>query len=187
VAATDVDNPLVGIHGASAVYGPQKGATREDVHLLDVALETFAEKLETLPTCPPGLAALPGAGAAGGLGAALLALGGERISGINLVRDLMGLDAQLDRADLVITGEGSFDHQSLRGKLVAGVAAAARERGVPCLVVAGQVSAGRREAAAAGIEESYALVDEVGADEAMRSAGPSLRRLAQRLAGQWSR
>ncbi|GIJ50509.1 glycerate kinase [Virgisporangium aliadipatigenens] len=187
VAATDVDNPLVGIHGASAVYGPQKGATREDVQLLDIALERFADVLQKEKTCPPGLAALPGAGAAGGLGAVLLALGGERISGINLVRDLMGLDAQLDQADLVITGEGSFDHQSLRGKLVAGVAAAARERGVPCLVVAGQVSAGRREAAMAGIEEAYALVDEVGPEDSMRRAGPSLRRLAQRLAGQWSR
>ncbi len=107
VAATDVDNPLTGIHGASAVYGPQKGATREDVLLLDAALERWAGILEKdVPGCPPGLAVLPGAGAAGGLGAALLALGGRVVSGIGLVRDLTGLDAALDAADLVITGEG---------------------------------------------------------------------------------
>jgi glycerate 2-kinase len=188
VAATDVDNPLLGLHGASNVYGPQKGADRADVLLLDAALERWAAVLEReLPGCPPGFAALPGAGAAGGLGAAVLALGGRCESGIGLVTRAIGLGAALDAADLVITGEGSFDHQSLRGKLVAGVAAAARERGVPCLVVAGQVSAGRRETAAAGIEEAYALVDEVGPEESMRRAGPSLRRLAQRLAGQWSR
>src|SRR5690606_32604366 len=113
VAATDVDNPLLGDQGASAVFGPQKGATAEDVRLLDAALARFTEVLERdLPTCPPGLAGLPGAGAAGGLGAALLALGGRRESGIELVRRLVGLDTVLDTADLVVTGEGSFDGQS---------------------------------------------------------------------------
>ena len=78
VAATDVDNPLLGLHGASNVFGPQKGADRADVLLLDAALERFAAVLEQdLPGCPPGLGALPGGGAAGGLGAALLALGGR--------------------------------------------------------------------------------------------------------------
>jgi len=149
VAATDVDNPLTGIHGASAVYGPQKGATREDVLLLDAALGRFAGVLETLPACPPGAADLPGAGAAGGLGAALLALGGRVVPGIGLVRELTGLDRALDEVDLVITGEGSFDAQSLRGKVVSGVAASARDRGLPCVVLAGQASTGRREAAAA--------------------------------------
>ncbi|GAB3985095.1 glycerate kinase [Plantactinospora veratri] len=132
VAATDVDNPLTGLTGASNVFGPQKGATREDVLLLDDALGRFAEVLERdLPGCPPGLAGLPGTGAAGGLGAALLALGGRCESGIELVTRLTGLDAAYDEADLVITGEGSFDHQSLRGKVVAGVAGAARDRGCP--------------------------------------------------------
>ncbi|TDC71983.1 glycerate kinase, partial [Micromonospora sp. KC606] len=137
VAATDVDNPLLGLHGASNVYGPQKGATREDVLLLDAALERWAAVLEKdLPGCPPGLGGLPGGGAAGGLGAAILALGGRCESGIDLVGRAIGLDTALDAADLVITGEGSFDHQSLRGKVVAGVAGAARDRGVPCVVVA---------------------------------------------------
>lgn len=194
VAATDVDNPLTGLHGASNVYGPQKGATRSDLLLLDAALERFADVLErSLPSCPRGLGALPGAGAAGGLGAAILALGGRCESGITLVTRLVGLDAALDEADLVITGEGSFDHQSLRGKVVAGVAGSARDRGLPCVVLAGRVSAGRREAAAAGVTESYSLVDHFGGEErggveeAMTRPADGLREIAARLAGQWSR
>ncbi|MDG4788903.1 glycerate kinase [Micromonospora sp. WMMD1102] len=194
VAATDVDNPLTGLTGASNVFGPQKGATREDVLLLDDALRRFAEVLERdLPGCPSGLAGLPGAGAAGGLGAALLALGGRCESGIGLVTRLTGLDAAYDQADLVITGEGSFDHQSLRGKVVAGVAGAARDRGVPCVVLAGRVSAGRRESAAAGVTEAHSLVEHFGGEphggveRAMSRPAEGLRALAARLAGQWSR
>ncbi|GIG90158.1 glycerate kinase family protein [Plantactinospora endophytica] len=194
VAATDVDNPLTGLTGASNVFGPQKGASREDVLLLDDALRRFAEVLERdLPGCPSGLAGLPGAGAAGGLGAALFALGGRCESGIDLVTRLTGLDAAYDEADLVITGEGSFDHQSLRGKVVAGVAGAARDRGVPCVVLAGRVSAGRRESAAAGVTEAYSLVEHFGGEphggveRAMERPAEGLRALAARLAGQWSR
>src|SRR5690606_35052639 len=188
VAATDVDNPLLGDQGASAVFGPQKGATAEDVRLLDAALARFAEVLQRdLPTCPPGLAGLPGAGAAGGLGAALLALGGRRESGIGLVRRLVGLDALLDTADLVVTGEGSFDGQSLRGKVVAGVAAAAGQRGLPCLVVAGRVDVDPRVAAGAGVTAAWSLVDHFGDErEALRRPAEGLRELACRVAGQWS-
>jgi len=189
VAATDVDNPLTGLHGASNVYGPQKGATREDVLLLDAALGTFAAVLERdLPGCPAGLADLPGAGAAGGLGAALLALGGGREPGAALVRAATGLDAALDAADLVVTGEGSFDFQSLRGKLVAGVAAAAAERGLPCLVVAGRATVGRREAATAGVTGTHTLVEHFGdVGEAMSRPAEGLRAIGARLARQWSR
>ncbi|WP_033341198.1 glycerate kinase family protein [Catenuloplanes japonicus] len=189
LAATDVDNPLTGLHGASAVYGPQKGATREDVFLLDSALERFAGILQTLPTAPPGVRDLPGAGAAGGLGAAILALGGRCESGIDLVTRLTDLPAALDEADLVITGEGSFDHQSLRGKVVAGVAGGARDRGLPCVVLAGRVTTGRREAAAAGVTETYSLVDfyDGDVDAAMATPADGLAALAERLAGQYSR
>lgn len=188
VAATDVDNPLTGPHGASAVYGPQKGATAQDVVLLDAALARFAQILERdLPTCPPGVARLPGAGAAGGLGAAMLALGGRCESGIGLVRWLAGLDKALDEADVVITGEGSFDDQSLRGKVVAGVAAACRERGLPCLVLAGQVTAGPEKATAAGVTRAYSLVEHFGSvQRAMAEAAPGLHALAARLAARWS-
>ncbi|MBO4163155.1 glycerate kinase family protein [Micromonospora antibiotica] len=194
VAATDVDNPLLGLHGASNVYGPQKGADRADVLLLDAALERWAAVLERdLPGCPPGLGTLPGGGAAGGLGAAILALGGRCESGIDLVSRAIGLEAALDDCDLVITGEGSFDHQSLRGKVVAGVAGAARDRGVPCVVLAGRVSTGRREAASAGVTEAYSLVDHFGGEErggvaaAMGRPAEGLRALGARLARQWSR
>ncbi|WFE31380.1 glycerate kinase [Micromonospora sp. WMMD975] len=193
VAATDVDNPLLGLHGASNVFGPQKGADRADVLLLDAALERWADVLAELPDCPPGLGALPGGGAAGGLGAAVLALGGRCESGIGLVTRAVGLDAALDAADLVVTGEGSFDHQSLRGKVVAGVAGSARDRGVPCVVLAGRVSTGRREAAAAGVTEAYSLVEHFGGEErggvaaAMERPAEGLRALGARLAGQWSR
>ncbi|ODB77768.1 glycerate kinase [Micromonospora chalcea] len=194
VAATDVDNPLLGLHGASSVFGPQKGADRADVLLLDAALTRWADVLtERLPGCPPGLGALPGGGAAGGLGAAVLALGGRCESGIGLVTRAVKLDAALDAADLVITGEGSFDHQSLRGKVVAGVASAARDRGVPCVVLAGRVSTGRREAAAAGVTDAYSLVEHFGGEErggvdaAMTRPAEGLRALGARLAGQWSR
>lgn len=194
VAATDVDNPLLGLHGASSVFGPQKGADRADVLLLDAALQRWAEVLtERLPGCPPGLGTLPGGGAAGGLGAAVLALGGRCESGIGLVTRAVRLDAALDTADLVITGEGSFDHQSLRGKVVAGVAGAARDRGVPCVVLAGRVSTGRREAAAAGVTDAYSLVEHFGGEEhggvdaAMTRPAEGLRALGARLAGQWSR
>jgi glycerate kinase len=185
--ATDVDSPLTGIFGASAVFGPQKGASREDVLLLDAALEHFSHVLsDSLPTCPANLASRPGSGAAGGLGAAILALGGGLRSGMELVRELTGLDQALDQADLVITGEGSLDAQSLRGKVVAGVAGGARDRGLPCIVLAGQSSAGRREAAAAGVTDVYTLVDHFGSSErAMAEAAAGLRDLGARLATQW--
>jgi glycerate kinase len=194
VAATDVDNPLLGLHGASNVFGPQKGADRADVLLLDAALERFAAVLERdLSGCPDRLGALPGGGAAGGLGAAVLALGGHCESGIGLVTRAIGLDAALDEVDLVITGEGSFDHQSLRGKVVSGVAGAARDRGVPCVVLAGQVSTGRREAGAAGVTDAYSLVEHFGGEErgglaaALERPAEGLRALGARLARQWSR
>lgn len=194
VAATDVDNPLLGLHGASNVFGPQKGADRADVLLLDAALERFAEVLERdLPGCPAGLGTVPGGGAAGGIGAAILALGGGCESGIGLVTQATRLDAALDSVDLVITGEGSFDHQSLRGKVVAGVAGAARDRGVPCVVVAGQVSTGRREAASAGVTDAYSLVEQFGGEErggldaALSRPAAGLHELGARLARQWSR
>jgi glycerate kinase len=171
------------------VFGPQKGASGADVLLLDAALERFAGVLEKdLPCCPPGLSALPGSGAAGGLGAAIIALGGRCESGIGLVMTAVGLDAALDAADLVVTGEGSFDAQSLRGKVVAGVAAAARDHRLPCVVVAGRVGVGRGDAAAAGVTQSLSLVDHFGSvREAMARPADGLREIAAGLARQWSR
>lgn len=185
VAATDVDNPLCGPNGATAVFGPQKGLRPEDRDALDAALAHWAAVAER-DLDRPGLADLPGAGAAGGLGAALYALGGRRAAGIELVGAAVGLPAALDGADLVLTGEGSFDFQSLRGKVASGVAAAAAERGVPCLVLAGQVSVGRREAAAAGVEAAYSVAEQAGSVEAaLAHPYDTLADLAARVARQW--
>jgi len=189
VAASDVDNPLVGLHGASAVFGPQKGADPDAVQRLDAALGRWAEIVERdVAGAPGGLAQLPGGGAAGGLGAALLALGGSREQGLGTVMQLVGLDAELDRAGLVVTGEGSFDSQSLRGKVPGGVAAASAERAVPCVVLAGQVSVGRRERAAAGVDAAYSMTEESGSvAAAMRDPAGTLTTLARRVAREWSR
>ena len=187
VAATDVDNPLTGLHGASKVYGPQKGASEEDVYRLDAALEQFAGVLEKAFGVDD-LQRRPGGGAAGGIGAALIALGGRVVSGIGLVGTAIGLERELDAADLVITGEGSFDHQSLRGKVVAGIAGGARDRGLPCVVLAGRNETGHREAAAAGVTETYSLTDHFGSTEqALAEPARGLRELADRIARQWSR
>jgi glycerate 2-kinase len=184
-----VDSVLCGPAGATAVFGPQKGLRPEDVDRLDAALARWAEVVERdLPGAPEGLAELPGSGAAGGLGAAVFALGGTRQSGFELISRVVGLPAAVQRADLVLTGEGSFDFQSLRGKVAGGVAAAAAEHGVPCLVLAGQVSVGRREAAAAGVEAAYSVADEAGSvAESLRRPADRLADLAARVAGQWSR
>jgi glycerate kinase len=187
VAATDVDSPMTGLHGASNIYGPQKGASREDVYRLDAALEQFAAVLEQAFGVRD-LQQQPGGGAAGGIGAALIALGGRVTSGIGLVTTLIALEKELDQADLVITGEGSFDHQSLRGKVVAGIAGGARDRGLPCVVMCGRNETGYREAASAGVTETYSLTEYFGSEqEAMARPAEGLAELAAQLAQQWSR
>ena len=185
VAATDVDSPLLGLRGASAVYGPQKGADPDDVQVLDHALSQWAEVLER--HTGRAVRDLPGAGAAGGLGAALLALGATAASGLGLVQHLVGLPAKAARAQLVVTGEGSLDFSSLAGKVVAGVARAAGEEGVACLVLAGQVSLGRRECATAGIEATYAVADAVGLAASLADPAGELAALAEQVAREWSR
>lgn len=176
VAATDVDNPLLGPFGATVTFGPQKGA--RDLPALEHALAHWADLLEE----HLGARArdLPGAGAAGGLGFALLALGATRVSGAAVVAEAVRLADAVAGADLVLTGEGSFDMTSLRGKVVACVAAAAQQEGLPCVVLAGQVEVGERQAAAAGVEASYAL----GAEGLVEPA-QALSALAGRVARQW--
>lgn len=132
--ACDVNNPLVGANGAAAIFGPQKGATARDVEFLDgilVKLRDASGRGE--------LAGREGAGAAGGLGFALLLLGAELIGGVDLVADAVGLEEKMSGADLVLTGEGSMDAQTLMGKTPAGVAARARRLGVPVIAFAGRI------------------------------------------------
>lgn len=151
-AACDVTNPLLGPTGASAVYGPQKGATPDDVAYLDGVL---AHLVSLSPPAAKLAAVLPGAGAAGGLGWALLGFLGARMRpGVDLVAETIGLDAAVAVADLVLTGEGSVDAQTLRGKTPAGVAAVARRHGVHIVVLGGRVT----EDAAAFASDAVDLV-----------------------------
>jgi len=185
VAATDVDSPLLGLLGAAAVFGPQKGASREDVALLDAALARWADLVEAHLGIQ--VREQPGAGAAGGAGAALLALGAVRASGLGLVEQAVRLADRVAAADLVVTGEGTLDGSSLAGKVVAGVAALAAAEAVPCLVLAGAVRLGRRELGAAGIEAAYSLVEQSGAQAALTRPEQELASLASRVAREWSR
>jgi glycerate 2-kinase len=181
IALCDVDNPLLGPNGAAAVFGPQKGADASAVQRLDLRLRDWAE-LKGLP------AEAPGAGAAGGLGAALFWLGAAATPGARTVAALAGLAERLGGADLVLTGEGAYDFTSLRGKVVAGVAEAALAEAVPCLVLAGQVTVGRREMLAAGVNGAYAMVDEPGGlERAMGDPAGVLTDLATRAAREWGR
>ncbi len=158
VVACDVDNPLTGPDGAAAVYGPQKGATSEQVAVLDDHLEHWADVVASATGTDRRHE--PGAGAAGGVGFALVAaMGAELRPGIGLMLDLLGFAERVKGADLVITGEGSLDAQTLRGKAPAGVAAAARCAGVPVVAVSGRNLLDGHQLAAAGIHAAHALLD----------------------------
>ena len=157
-AAVDVDNPLLGERGASAVFGPQKGAGPEDVRRLDAALARYADV--SAAALGQDHRDLPGAGAAGGMGFAARAfLGAELTPGIELIMAQAGFEALLADADLVITGEGQLDGQSLAGKTPIGVARAARAQGVPVAVLAGRLAPGWQAAYEEGITAAFALAD----------------------------
>jgi len=154
--ACDVDNPLCGPQGAAAVFGPQKGATPEVVGRLDQALAHWGDLLRR--DLGRDVAALPGAGAAGGLGAGLLALGARLRPGIELVMAACDLPGKLAGADLLLTGEGRIDFQTAHGKTPVGVARAARVLGVPVIAIAGGLGPGYADVYAAGIDACLSLV-----------------------------
>jgi len=182
VVACDVDNPLTGLTGAAHVYAPQKGAASRDVTLLDRALERWADVVTNATGAD--LRSAPGGGAAGGVGfAALAALGAELSPGIDLVLDLVGFDDLLADRDLVITGEGSLDAQSLHGKAPVGVAARARAEEVPVVAVCGRRALEDEVLRKAGIEAAYALLDlEPDVTRCLRDPVPLLERLGGRIA-----
>jgi len=161
IVACDVDNPLTGPRGAAAVFSPQKGAGDEDVAVLDANLERLVRALaRTLGAAAIEGAVRPGAGAAGGVGyAAMTVLGAEPRPGIDVVLELVALADQLAGADLVITGEGSLDQQSLGGKTPIGVARTAAGHGVPAIAVCGQSTLEANQVRAAGFTAAYALAD----------------------------
>ncbi len=175
LVACDVDNPLCGPEGASAVYGPQKGATPEDVAVLDHALGHYAAVLHR--DIGLDIRDVPGAGAAGGLGASLIAFLGARLRpGIEVVMEAVNLGDRVVDADVVITGEGSFDGQSLHGKTTFGVVSAAREAGSEVAILCG-----RAEASLPDIEVR-SLVDAYGEERAMGDTRLALEDLAENLA-----
>ncbi len=178
--ATDVDDPLTGPAGAAAVYGPQKGATPEQVAALDAALARFAAVVRR--DLGVELAGRPGLGAAGGTAAGLAAVLPVTVaSGAELVAALVGLDAALAGAGLAVTGEGSLDAQSLRGKAPAVVAARARAAAVPCVALAGRVALTPSQLRAAGFAAAHALTDvEPDVARCLADPAPVLEELAAR-------
>ena len=186
VLASDVDNPLTGPKGAPAVYGPQKGASPEDVAALDAALAYFAEVLartEGVGAAAAEYAASPGAGAAGGIGYGALLLGARFRPGIEVMLDVLGFASALERADLVVTGEGSLDEQTLHGKAPAGVAAAARAAGKEVVAVCGRLALPAEALGRAGIRRAYPLTSvEPDVEKCIADAGPILERVAEGIA-----
>ncbi len=180
-AACDVDAPLVGERGASVVYGPQKGATLEMVRQLDDALGHFAAVI--LADFGRDVRDIPGAGASGGVAAALLGFcRATLISGANLVQDAVGFQAALRGAALVITGEGRCDRQTLQGKVVSGVARAARMEGVPAVVLAGVLGEGHEALYEHGLTAAFALADgSIAQQEAMARAAELAAAAAERV------
>ncbi|WP_053143667.1 glycerate kinase [Pseudomonas sp. P97.38] len=183
--AADVDNPLCGPQGASAIFGPQKGASAQQVQWLDAALGHFAE--HCAQALRKDVRDEPGSGAAGGLGFAAKAFLGARFrTGVEVVAQLVGLAAAVQGADLVITGEGRFDAQTLRGKTPFGVARIARQHGVPVLVIAGTLGEGYPALYEHGVDAAFALASgPMTLQEACADAARLLGERARDIARLW--
>jgi glycerate kinase len=176
VLASDVDNPLYGTHGAAYVYAPQKGASPDEVRVLDDALRRWADVVSAAVGADHANDA--GAGAAGGVGfAALAVLGATRRPGIEVVLELVDFDRQLAEADLVITGEGTLDEQTLAGKAPSGVAAAARRAGVPVIAVCGRNEFGESSL----FDAVFALSDLAPLEVCLAQPGPLLEQLGTQI------
>lgn len=181
IVATDVDNPLLGPQGAAAVFGPQKGADEATVELLEGRLVGWVGELEAVTGRVVRQA--PGAGAAGGLGAALLALGGRRESGAGVIAGRTGLAEQIADCDLLLTGEGRLDGQSLNGKVVGALARMAQPGAVPVIVLAGQVALDPAAVQRAGILAAHSIAEYCGSvRRAIDEAAEQLAGLAERTA-----
>ena len=167
IVACDVGNPLLGENGAAAIFGPQKGATPEQVVQLEQGLCELVHK-----THREDLADQPGAGAAGGSGFGMMAFFGATLrSGIEIVIDAVKLRQRLTGADLCITGEGKFDSQSLAGKTTIGVARFCKEMNIPCVIIAGAIGPGAGEAIEQGITAYFSLCDQpMNLEQAIASA-----------------
>lgn len=186
LVASDVDNPLLGPTGAAAVFGPQKGASPADVDALDQALARWADVVSD--AIGADLRDVPGAGAAGGTGfGALAGLGASIRPGIELILELLDFDGFVEGADLVVTGEGSLDEQSLAGKAPVGVAEAAARAGAAAVAVAGRLQLPLSRLAAAGIENAWALSDlEPDVARSIANAGNLLEEVGRQIAARYA-
>ncbi|MGW9020441.1 glycerate kinase [Leucobacter chromiiresistens] len=184
VLANDVSHALLGAEGAARVFGPQKGASAADVERLEQGLARLVDALEAALPGSARCAEAEGSGAAGGVGyAALAVLGARQRAGVDVVVDFTRLDRRIAEADLVITGEGSFDAQSLGGKTPVGVARAAHRHGAPVVMVCGRTTLGAAEWARAGFRSCHAIADLAPSPEAsMRDARDYLRRIGGDIA-----
>ncbi len=180
--ACDVTNPLVGDEGASAVFGPQKGATPEMVALLDRALAHYAGQIAQ--ELDLDVLTLEGGGAAGGMGAALYAFCGAHLRpGIDIVTDALHLDALVADADLVITGEGRIDSQTIHGKVPVGVARVAKRYQIPVIGIAGSLTADVGVVHQHGLDAVFSVLHRIcSLDEALAEAGTNVRMAARNIA-----
>jgi glycerate 2-kinase len=185
IVASDVDNPLLGPNGAAAVFGPQKGAGPEELERLEQGLQQWSTIVSEATGRDDAVRA--GAGAAGGTGfAALALLNAEIRPGIELILDLIDFDRRVIGADLVVTGEGSLDEQSLAGKAPVGVARAAASAGVRVVAVAGRLQLSAAQLREAGIAAAYPLTDlEPDLNRCIANASPLLRRMGAQIAKDW--
>jgi glycerate 2-kinase len=185
IVASDVDNPLLGPNGAAAVFGPQKGAGPEELERLEQGLQHWSTIVSEATGRDDAVRA--GAGAAGGTGfAALALLNAEIRPGIELILDLIDFDRRVIGADLVVTGEGSLDEQSLAGKAPVGVARAAASAGVRVVAVAGRLQLSAAQLREAGIAAAYPLTDlEPDLNRCIANASPLLRRMGAQIAKDW--
>lgn len=180
--ACDVDNPLTGKNGASHIYGPQKGGTPEQIELLDSHLAHYAQVIKK--TLGKDIDQVPGAGAAGGLGAGLLAfLDAELERGGDLLVEMLGLEEQIKQADLVITGEGGINHQTIFGKTPVAVSRIAKKHGVPVIAVAGTLSKGYESVHNEGIDAVFSILTELSSlDEVLEKGYENLKATAANIA-----
>lgn len=180
--ACDVDNPLYGNTGAAYVYAPQKGANRETVKILDSGLQNFAKIAKR--DLGMDISRIPGAGAAGGLGAGLVLFAkGKLVSGVDLVLKTLDVEKYVKKADLVFSGEGAVDEQTAYGKAPAGIAKLAKKHGKPCLICAGAVKDGAEKLHSKGVSGIFSITPgPVSLDESMKNAGDYFYRLISELA-----
>ncbi len=170
IVACDVSNPLTGINGASFVYGEQKGGTKEALKILDRNLAHYGKVIKT--TLDVDILETPGAGAAGGTGAALLAfMNGTLINGITLLLETLAVEKYISGADLVITGEGKIDAQTLNGKTIFGVASMAKRHGVPVLVITGKIGENIERIYDLGVSSVFSIVNKpMSLEDAIKNA-----------------